>query len=118
MDCRIAVEGGGLPLSRAECYTVPMTPEVALLILAVVLVLLAVGALVRRRRGDAARRRSQAVEARAWAQSRIDDLEARKGVSLPGPDANHDPDLAALRERFVQSIEDGDENPNFWGTQR
>ena len=95
-----------------------MTPQSVLLTLLVVLVVVAVGVSVWKRKRDAARRQSQQLEARAWAVGRIESFEVRKGEPLPGPDANHDPDLAALRERFVQSIEDGDENPNFWGNQR
>jgi len=56
------------------------------------------------------RQRSARVQARKSA-----DLEARGGQPLPGPNFNTHPDLAALRERFIQSIEDGGDHPSFWG---
>ena len=71
-----------------------------------------------KRRRDSRLRARKSAEARAWAARRIADLESRDLQPLPAPDINTDPEIAALRERFIQSIDDGDENPSFWGQDR
>jgi hypothetical protein len=97
-----------------------MTPESIAAILVALILVAAIGFLVWKRQRDAARLQAErkSAEARAWAIQRITDFEARGFEPLPGPDANHDPGLAALRERFVQSIEDGDEDVSFYGSGR
>lgn len=79
-----------------------------------------IGLLVWKRQRDAARLRAEreSAAALAWARQRIADFEARGGAPIPGPGANEDPGLAALRERFVQSIEDGDHDASFYGNGR
>ena len=97
-----------------------MTPESIAALLVVLIAAVAIGLFAWKRQRDAARLRAErkSAEARAWALQRIRDFEARGREPIPGPDANHDPGLAALRERFVQSIEDGDEDASFYGKGR